>query len=173
MLVMGGIFLPGNGWAQFFFLENPLVGEAAADFTLKTLDGKTVNMTQFRDDKSAIIFFWATWCPYCRAALKELNNEKDQIEEKGIKIILVDLGETESEVGRYIKANKIDLTVFLDEESFLNDPYAIIGVPTFVLVNSQGIVKAVEHALPPNYEEILVAKKDPVAMDDFPFQNKN
>ena len=155
-LVGGGILLPGRVWGQFFFLENPLLGEAAPDFTLKTLNGKPMNMTQFRDQKSAIIFFWATWCPHCRAALKELEQQKDQIEKKGIKIILVDLGETEKEVGRYIKTNKINLTVFLDEESSLNDPYAIIGVPTFVLVDSDGIVKAVEHALPPNYEEILI-----------------
>jgi peroxiredoxin len=153
--------IPSSARGEFPFFENPLVGQAAPDFTLKTLQGTPVNMTRFRENKSAVIFFWATWCPHCRAALKELNKETEQMEKKGIKLILVDLGEGAKEVGAYVSRNQIGLTVFLDEDSFLSDPYAIIGVPTFVLVDQQGIVRAVEHALPENYEDILLPKKNP------------
>ena len=144
--------------AQFFFMENPLVGQKAPDFTLKTFNGEKVNMTKFRDNKSAILFFWATWCPHCREALRDLNKNRADIESKGIKVILVDMEEGEQEVRRYMERNKIDMTVFLDEESSLADPYGIIGVPTFVFVDSQGMVTAVEHSLPRNYEEILKLK---------------
>lgn len=144
--------------AQFFFMENPLVGRPAPDFTLKTFNGEKVNMTKFRDNKSAILFFWATWCPHCREALKDLNKNRADIESKGIKVILVDMEESEQEIRRYMERNKIDMTVFLDQDSSLADPYGIIGVPTFVLVDSQGIVRAVEHSLPRNYEEILKPK---------------
>ena len=162
LVLFGGLtfFTPTpSARAQFFFMENPLVGQAAPDFTLKTFNGGKVNMTKFRDGKSAIIFFWATWCPHCREALKELNKNRAQIEGKGIQLMLVDVGEEEKEVRRYVERNKIGSTVFLDQESSLADPYGIIGVPTFVFVDSQGIVKAVEHALPENYAEILAVKK--------------
>ena len=135
------------------------VGKPAADFTLDTLTQKAVNMTQYRQGKKAIVFFWATWCPHCRDALKDLNKNLANIEGKGIKVILVDVGEEEKEVKRYMERNKIGATVFLDRESSLADPYGIIGVPTFVLVDSKGVVRAVEHALPDNYEEILAVKK--------------
>jgi len=152
-------FIPSpSARAQSFFIENPLVGQMAPDFTLKTFNGEKVNMTKFRDNKSAILFFWATWCPHCREALKDLNKNRAQIEGKGIKVILVDVGEGEKEVRRYMERNKIGVTVFLDQESSLADPYGIIGVPTFVFVDPKGIVKAVEHALPDNYEEILAVK---------------
>ncbi len=165
LVLMGGLLcvalIPSSVRGEFPFLGNPLVGQAAADFTLKTLQGPLVNMTQFRDNKSAIIFFWATWCPHCRAALKELDKQSEQIEKSGIKLILVDVGESAKEVSAYVAKNHIDLTVFLDEDSSLGDPYAIIGVPTFVLVDQEGMVRSVEHALPDNYKDILLTKKNP------------
>lgn len=162
MIVLSGVLvffsLSSLARAQFFFMENPLIGQTAPDFTLKTVNGGKVNMTKFRDNKSAIIFFWATWCPHCREALKELNKDLAEIEGKGIQVILMDVGEPEKQVQRYLEKNKIGATVFLDEESSLADPYGIIGVPTFVFVDSQGVVRAVEHAIPQNYEEILAGK---------------
>ena len=113
-------------------------------------------MTKYRDGKSAIVFFWATWCPHCREALKELNGQAAQLEEKGIKVLLVDIGESAAEVNEHVTRNKINFEVFLDTESTLSEPYGIIGVPTFFFLNDKGIVNAVEHALPDNYEEILL-----------------
>ena len=143
--------------AQFFF-QNPLVGQPAPDFTLKMYDGNKVNMTKLRDNKSAIIFFWATWCPHCRESLEGLNQNLAQIQKKGIKIILVDLGESEREVRAYVERNKVKVPIFLDEESSLAENYGIIGVPTFFFVDPKGVVKAVEHSVPENYEEILLPK---------------
>ena len=144
---------------QLFFMEDQNVGHKAPDFTLDTLQGKNVNMTQYRDGKSAIIFFWATWCPHCRVALKNLNTNAEYLEKKGIKIILVDLGESSDEVSEHLLKNRINFNAFLDRNSSLSEPYGIIGVPTFFLVDDQGIVKAVEHTLPDNFEEILIKKE--------------
>ena len=103
---------PPSARAQFFFMENSLVGQMSPDFTLKTFNGGEVNMTKLRDNKSAIIFFWATWCPHCREALKDLNRNSAGMEGKGIKLMLVDVGEEEKEVRRYMERNKIGATVF-------------------------------------------------------------
>lgn len=142
--------------AQFFFTPNSLVGEAAPDFTMKNLEGEKLSLNQYRDGKSAVIFFWATWCPHCRRALQGLNQNAHEFEDKGIKLILVDLGETAEEVGAYLKKTNMNLNVFLDEDTSLAETYGIIGVPTFLLVNKDGIVKQIDHTLPENYEEILL-----------------
>ena len=144
---------------QLFYMENPNIGQAAPDFTLDTLKMKSVNLTKYRDGKSAIVFFWATWCPHCREALKELNKSASQLEGKGIKLILVDLGESASEVREHLARNNVNFDVFLDKESSLSEPYGIIGVPTFYFLDDKGTVKAVEHSIPDNYEEILLNKK--------------
>ncbi len=141
------------------YMQNPLIAEKAPEFSLPGLDGKEVSLSHLRGNKSAILFFWATWCPHCREALKELNEQAAEIEGKGIKIILINFGESQKEVQSYVNRNEIKLTVLLDKESTLGEPYAIIGVPTFFFIDPDGMVQAVEHAMPGNYEEILLAKK--------------
>ena len=87
--------------------HNSLIGQQAPDFTLETLKGQKVSMVQFRGGQPAMIFFWATWCPHCRRELKDLTRQRTQIERKGIKIILVDVGESLQEVKAYFDANNI------------------------------------------------------------------
>ena len=141
------------------FLKDRRIGKAAPDFTLQTTSGQEMNMTKFRNGDNAIIFFWATWCPHCQVALSKLNQEQGNIAKKGIKIILVDLEENAQEVRSHLKRGKIDLNVFLDQEGSLSEPYGIIGVPTFYFVDKDGIVQAVEHSLPKNYEEYFLKSK--------------
>ena len=140
---------------QMFMEESPLIGKAAKDFTLDTLSTKDVNMTKFRGDQSAIVFFWATWCPHCREQLSSLNANRGQIESQGIKIILVDLGESADQVRAYLDKNRIGLEVFLDQDQSLAEDYALVGVPTLIFIDKKGFTRAVEHHLPDNYQEIL------------------
>ena len=146
---------PSFAMGQFSFLENAMTGKTAPDFTLKTLKGANSNMTKFRNGQTAIVFFWATWCPHCRAQLKELNLQGQAIEKKGIKVILVDIGEAKEQVQAYADKNKIMFAIFLDEDNAVADKYGIIGVPTFFFVNTKGVIKEVEHYLPENFEAIL------------------
>ena len=41
-------------------------GELAPDFTLETLDGKEVSLSDYRG-KIVLVNFWATWCGYGNA----------------------------------------------------------------------------------------------------------
>ena len=155
VILLAGTFVPSEAAAQFFMMENPLLEEAAPDFTLKTTSGKKINMTEYRDGQNAIVFFWATWCPHCRTQLSELNKSIAEIEKTGIKLVIVDMGENEKIVQSYLKKNKIKLNVFLDEQSSQGEAYALIGVPTFFFVNADGVVKAVKHELPKNLEKMF------------------
>lgn len=158
-LAMLGVLTPSYALGQFFNMENPLVNQSAPEFTLKTLTSAAQSMTGVRNGQNAIVFFWATWCPHCRKQLKELNAAKEDLEGKGIKIILVDLGEDADTVRSYTEKNNIKLDVFLDEESSLSEPYGLIGVPTFYFINKDGMIKSVNHSIPENYEEIFSGRR--------------
>lgn len=144
---------------QFFFFENPLLGESAPDFTLNTLKQQGVNLTAYRAGQPAILFFWATWCPHCREQLTVLHQQSPGLAAKGIRIVLVDLGEPAPQVQSYMQKNDLDFDVFLDEESVVSEAYGVVGIPTFVLVDAKGIVRAVEHEIPDGYEKLLLASK--------------
>jgi len=137
--------------------KNPLIGQQAPDFTLETLSGKEINMTQYRDGQPAMIFFWATWCPHCRVQLRELSLQQEQIEGKGIKIILVDVGEGLPKVRSYMEANNISFDIFFDTNTELASEYQIVGVPTFFFIDKDGIIVSAENILTNQYEKILLS----------------
>lgn len=144
-----------HAMGEFMFVENPLIGKQAPEFTLKTLKGENMSLSQFRGGDATILFFWATWCPHCRDELKGLGKRTEEFEQKGIKIALIDLEEDPKLVGSFLEKFKISYPVFMDETSQVAEQYNIIGVPTIFLIDKDGIVRFMGHDLPNNYVELL------------------
>lgn len=157
VLVLLLVFGLSRSKAQLFMFGNSQEGKPAADFTLSTLTQKAVTMSAYRGNAPAILFFWATWCPHCREALHDLNARASEIQAQGVKIVIVDVGEDRAQVKNYVDAHGITLEVFLDEDSLVAGDYMIVGVPTFLLINKDGIIKSVTHVLPQDYQTILTA----------------
>lgn len=149
------IFGLSRSRAQLFIFGSSLEGKLAPDFTLSTLTKTDVKMSELRNSRPAMLFFWATWCPSCRETLDALNARAPEVEKQGLKIILVDVGEAKPDVERYIKDHNVTLDVFLDVDSSVASEYSIAGVPTFFLVDKEGIVKSVQHAFPEEYQDLL------------------
>ena len=139
--------------AQVFFMQNPNVGKPAEDFTLKTVGGGETTFQDVRDGGKAIVFFWATWCPHCREALGKLRQSQQELKDQKIKLILVDVGEEEAAVKSYLDRNKIDMEVFLDEQTDVSGLYGVIGIPTFYFVGEDGIIRKVQNAFPQDLEQ--------------------
>ncbi len=152
-------FRPSAAMGQFFFQENEGVGKPVQDFNLKTVGGEKVSLSSFLNGSRAIIFFWATWCPHCRRELNDLNKNREVMVQKGIKIVLVDIGETEAVVQQYVQKNNIHMPIFLDVDSSTAESYGLVGVPTFYFVDDKGVVRDVQHSLPEDYEEIFSASQ--------------
>jgi thiol-disulfide isomerase/thioredoxin len=49
------------------------VGTTPPPVTIETLDGKPVHLAELSAGKPALIEFWATWCPLCRALEPKLK----------------------------------------------------------------------------------------------------
>jgi len=170
VIVLLVIFLAINGsyaMGQFFFFENPLIGQKAPDFTLNSIYQKNLNLTTFRDGKPVIIFFWATWCPHCRVQLDALPTSQEAFAAKGVQLALVDLGESAPLVQSYMSKNHMTMDVFLDEDGSVSEVYGVIGIPTFILVNAEGIIRAVENDIPEDYEQILFSSGASTSVDSF------
>jgi len=129
------------------------VSAFASEIVLEDLDGNKTDIASL--PKPAIIFFWTTWCPYCRQELKQLNQQFPQIKKDAITVVAVNIGESGNKVGMFLKDYGIDFKVFLDKDSVAADKYGIIGVPTYVFITASGKVISDRHNLPADYKTLL------------------
>jgi peroxiredoxin len=142
-------------YAFDFFQPKTSVNQAAPDFTLQDLAGKSVTLSGFQG-KGVILFFWATWCPYCRKEISALNGEYQNMLASDIKLLAVDIGESKERVENFMKKYSINYPMLLDSDSSVATKYGVVGVPTIVLISKEGKILSVSNDLPSNYKELLL-----------------
>lgn len=138
--------------------KGPLIEKAAPDVVLTKSDGKSASVMGSRQGKKAILVFWATWCPHCYEELGTISESIAAAEKKGIKIILVDVGETTATVKGYLNRRQMKLVTFVDEDSFLQGAYHLMGIPTLIFIDEKGIIRNSTHTFPADYENYFSAK---------------
>jgi len=151
---------------QLFRMNHPMLGQTAPDFTLKTVQGNTVNMSTYRAGKPVIVFFWATWCPHCRQQISRLHKRIPELERAGIRVIIIDIQESAKKVQGYLERNRIKADICLDTQGTVSDQYGILGIPAYFLIDNQGTVRAVKNTFPSNYSGLLASVPD---MQTIPF----
>src|SRR5699024_480654 len=115
------------------------IGNVAPDFELNTLEGETVNLSDYRGEK-VMLNFWATWCPPCRAEVPDMQRF---FEDKDVTILAVNLTSTESSekvVTDFVEDYGMTFDVLLDENTQVASQYQIQPIPTSFLINSDGTI---------------------------------
>jgi cytochrome c biogenesis protein CcmG/thiol:disulfide interchange protein DsbE len=74
----------------------PKAGQAAPDFAVTTLDGRTITRDQLRG-KVTLVHFWATWCPPCREEMPVLDKFYRQHRADGFEVIAVSIEDAADE----------------------------------------------------------------------------
>ena len=117
-------------------------GQQAPDFTLQTLEGEEVSLSDYRG-KKVMINFWATWCPPCRAEMPDMEKF---YQNEDIVILAVNLTETESglkEVQQFRDEFNLSFPILLDKKVEVANKYEINPVPTSVFVDEDGKIDSV------------------------------
>ncbi len=103
---------------------------------------------ELADGQPRLLFFWATWCAACKAALPELRALEA---ERGVEVIAI-TDEAASEVDDFLVRAPTALLahVALDVDRHAFARYGITSVPTFVLIESDGRIAAVREGYRPS-----------------------
>ena len=117
-------------------------GKPAPDFRLSTLDGKKMNLSDYKG-KKVILNFWATWCPPCKAEMPHMQKFYAENKEEGVEIIAVNLTNMDHGIDgihKFIKDYELTFTVPLDEDGQIGKQYQAITIPTSYVIDTEGVI---------------------------------
>lgn len=97
--------------------SSPPTGELAPDFTLRSLDGKMVRLSEFHG-KAVVLNFWATWCDPCREEMPWFVDLQKQYGPQGLQIIGIAMDDADPEdIAKFAKELNIDYPILVGKES--------------------------------------------------------
>ena len=121
---------------------SPHQGKAAPDFSLPSLAGETVALSNYKG-QVVLINLWATWCPPCKAEMPTLNAYYQANKDKGFVVLAVNDQEDAITVNNFIEANGFGFPVLLDTQSRVLDTYNVRALPTTFVIDRNGVIQYV------------------------------
>jgi len=112
----------------------------APDFTLRTLDGKEITLSQLKG-KVVLLDFWATWCGPCKKSIPHLIQLYKDYQKSGFELVgmNIDKGDTEA-VRRFVASMDIPYPVVTAPEDVVRS-YRVTGIPATFLIDKEGRIR--------------------------------
>lgn len=141
-------------------------GQPAPTFTLEDVDGNLVSLNDFKG-KYVYIDFWQTLCPRSGRELPYLLDLHSDYENDNIEFVSISVNEDENVWRDYVKKNKdigTSLRVTQSWDSKTYSDYQVSGLPTFILIDTEGNIIDPKAAKPSSkeiretFDELLKSK---------------
>lgn len=110
-------------------------GITAPDFTLQTLNGENVKLSDY-EGKKVVLNFWATWCKPCREEMPDLQAVYSENKEDVV-ILAVNM-DAHNDVKGFTDQYAVTFPVLLDEEDEVSERYQVISLPTTYFIDADG-----------------------------------
>ncbi len=119
---------------------------AAPDWTLQSVDGEMITLSEVAAEQPVVLLFWATWCPYCKALMPHIQSVRLEYGDE-INVLAVHFRDDRGDPVTYIENAGYDFTLLPggDEVAELN---GVWGTPGLMVIDRDGAVRYDLYRLP-------------------------
>lgn len=136
------------------FKRGTAIGDLAPSFSLATVDGNSISSSELAG-RPAVIVFWTAWCPICKEEAPQINKLAAEFEQKGVKVVGINIGESDARIAEGIKDFGIQYPVAKDRDRSVAKAFNVIGTPTIIILDKIGAVEYSGHEVPEDYVDRL------------------
>ena len=121
------------------------------DFSLTTLDGKTIDAKSLAG-KVAVVEFWAEWCPPCRSTLAWMNDFQQKNAEN-VQSLGIAIESEEAKIREIVKSLNLTYPIMMGSPQVALQFGDILSVPTLFVFDRNGRTTQVFYGAPPDLHE--------------------
>jgi peroxiredoxin len=125
--------------------------KAAPDFTLRSLSGDNVKLSELRGNV-VMINFWASWCGPCRQEMPLLEQLYQRYSALGFELLGVNVEQDVDDAKRWLADRPVSFPVLLDPDNRLSKIYQVKAMPSTILVDRDGNVRHLHRGYKPGDE---------------------
>jgi peroxiredoxin len=126
-------------------------GAPAPQFTLTARSGANVSLGQYRG-QVVMLNFWASWCGPCRQEMPLLDSIYTKYKRMGFTLIGVNVEPDSKSANDWLKQTPVSFPILYDKESKVSKMYDVEGMPSTVIIDRAGKVRALHRGYKPGDE---------------------
>ena len=124
------------------------VGKEAPDFTLQSMDGKEVKLSDYKG-KKVYLKFWASWCPICLSGLADITQLSEMPPKDSVILTVIAPGvnrekSLEDFKEWFMGVDYHSLPVLVDKDGQFLKKLGVVGYPTSAFIDANGKVVRVQ-----------------------------
>ncbi len=123
----------------------------APDFSLQSLDGSTVRLSDLKG-QVVLINFWATWCAPCREEMPLLDAIYQKYNRLGVELLGINVEDDASGAQEYLNETPVTFPILFDPDGRVSKQYQVKAMPSTILVDRHGNVRHIHYGYKPGYE---------------------
>lgn len=118
----------------------PSVGNPAPDFTLTSINGTKVTLSDYQG-RVVLLNFWASWCSPCRSEMPSMERLHQTLGDEDFVIIAINIdGGVTDKVREFITQNGYTFEILHDKDQIVAEPYGVRAIPTSYIIDKNGTV---------------------------------
>lgn len=140
--------LPGSG------AHAELVKGEAPDFTLKSLRGQNLKLSEHRGEV-IMLSFWATWCEVCQQGMPALNEMYLRYRDEGFTLFSINTQKDMDKVRNALRNMQIAFPVLFDVTHQVSKDYEVEDMPSTYIIDRDGNLRYMHNGFAPGFEDVF------------------